>query len=480
MKAELTAQKTILNDKETMEIDYDRLNKRLDLNADVEIDDMKLKYAQRLKHEEDTVMLLMSEHAVLKKSLQTLGKDASRQKDEIRRLAEREARLFDTVHSLEKDIVNHKKEIREREETITDKEKRIFDLKKKNQELEKFRFVLDYKIKELKMQIAPREEEISTMRKQIEDMDMELAQYHKSNAALNLMISELKLKVEGMRRELLVQTERHAMCGRLVTKYRRDLKDMRAIWDNSVALKMAVINMFRIYVQDDAGSLDSGKVSKKVEDPQLIYNRDREQLERSLDALRRAVKGDATSHNRNVTKMLRENVVLTTELNTLRKDYMALTLKKKAIDESGALNGKPFNDIFDILGTKDPGEKYRKQQAAAAGSITGDPNPNAGGIFATEGVEEMRAPSRGPAGSRSPRTVALRATDANGRTRDTSPTSQQQTGVRRGGDQWDAWREIQMQNDQMMQLEEQLRNVCLKMSIDPVQVFKKLEETVAR
>jgi uncharacterized protein (DUF3084 family) len=56
---------------------------------------------------------------------------------------------------------------REREETITDKEKRIFDLKKKNQELEKFRFVLDYKIKELKLQIAPRENEIATMRKQV-------------------------------------------------------------------------------------------------------------------------------------------------------------------------------------------------------------------------------------------------------------------------------------------------------------------------
>ena len=31
----------------------------------------------------------------------------------------------------------HKKEIREREETIADKEKRIYDLKKKNQEVRK-------------------------------------------------------------------------------------------------------------------------------------------------------------------------------------------------------------------------------------------------------------------------------------------------------------------------------------------------------
>ena len=45
-------------------------------------------------------------------------------------------------------------EIRERDETIGDKEKRIYDLKKKNQELEKFKFVLDYKIKELKKQVG--------------------------------------------------------------------------------------------------------------------------------------------------------------------------------------------------------------------------------------------------------------------------------------------------------------------------------------
>jgi len=46
-------------------------------------------------------------------------------------------------------------------------EKRIYDLKKKNQELEKFKFVLDYKIKELKRQMEPRENEIKEMKEQI-------------------------------------------------------------------------------------------------------------------------------------------------------------------------------------------------------------------------------------------------------------------------------------------------------------------------
>ena len=46
-------------------------------------------------------------------------------------------------------------------------EKSIYELKKKNQELEKFKFVLDYKIKELKGQIEPRENDIREMKDQI-------------------------------------------------------------------------------------------------------------------------------------------------------------------------------------------------------------------------------------------------------------------------------------------------------------------------
>jgi hypothetical protein len=144
---------------------------------------------------------------------------------------------------LEKDIAGLKREIRERDDTIGDKERRIYELKKKNQELEKFKFVLDYKIKELKKQvrrvvcvnavgrrgqgctwrvgplygrlcaslvtpphpsartrhprptrpaaphqIEPREVEIGEMRETIRAMDAELERYHKSNAALDLTI----------------------------------------------------------------------------------------------------------------------------------------------------------------------------------------------------------------------------------------------------------------------------------------------------
>lgn len=259
--------------------------------------------------------------------------------------------------------------------------------------------------------------------------------------------------------------------------------------------------MYHTYVHNDVDDADN-KTSRKLEDPQQIYNRDREQLERSLDALRRAAKGDAIAHKRDVNKMVRENVVLTGQLNEMRKEYFGLSLKEKAIDESGILRGntKHFGDLFQILGVKDPAEKLR------TGRENSYPNPNPGGIFATEGVEEMKENFAPPlrsktAGPRSPRTVALRKSDSRGRTITTSPgkrrnrpplaaqplgehinnfktkpTFQQppydKTG---GGDQWEAWREIQMQNDQMQALEDQLRSACRPLNIDPNQIFQRID-----
>merc|ERR1712196_354439 len=82
------------------------------------------------------------------------------------------------------------KEIRERDKMIGDKEQRIYDLKKQNQELEKFKFVLDYKIKELKAQIDPKNEHIAEMKTQILAMDAELEAYMRDNKKLALDISQ--------------------------------------------------------------------------------------------------------------------------------------------------------------------------------------------------------------------------------------------------------------------------------------------------
>lgn len=53
---------------------------------------------------------------------------------------------------------------------FSSQENRIYDLKKKNEELEKFKFVLDYKVNELKKQIEPRENEVKEMKEQVHEV----------------------------------------------------------------------------------------------------------------------------------------------------------------------------------------------------------------------------------------------------------------------------------------------------------------------
>jgi cilia- and flagella-associated protein 57 len=78
-------------------------------------------------------------------------------------------------------IAAQKNEIKERKDTITEKDARILDLKKKTQELEKFKFVLDYKIKELKRDIGPREIEIQKLNEQTNKMRSELKHFNRVN-----------------------------------------------------------------------------------------------------------------------------------------------------------------------------------------------------------------------------------------------------------------------------------------------------------
>jgi len=73
-------------------------------------------------------------------------------------------------------------QIGQRDKLIGTREKKIYGLKKKTQELEKFKFVLDYKIKDLNRAIAPKEQQILELRSQTNALDDDLKYFNKTNA----------------------------------------------------------------------------------------------------------------------------------------------------------------------------------------------------------------------------------------------------------------------------------------------------------
>lgn len=338
---------------------------------------------------------------------------------------------------------------------------------------------MDYKIKELKLQIAPRENEINTMRAQIGEMDLELDQYNKSNLALNLMIEELRLKLDGVKRELTNQEERCAVSTRMMDKFKRDLQELWALRADATAFKASMVKMYRVYVQEDVSPsmLAGGKSGGKMEDPQVAYNRDREQMERNLDSLRRSMKTESIAHKRDAGKMMRESVLLTKELNSLRKSARAMQLQKKAIEETGELT--PSTDLTELMGLLGVHMKNQKN-TAAPGMVS--QSGAAGDLPPVPPVAQVRSRGGAPMG----RTAALKTTygdgkmvvrSAGGGTRG-SAGEDGLHGVISKQDQWEAWREIQMQYDQMKALEDQLMAVCYSLNVDPIPVIVGIDTTL--
>lgn len=303
---------------------HDQTEKDLEDDCDMEIEQMKRIFGEKLKTEKEATLRLKGENGMMKKKFGSLQKQIAEQKNKIQQLLNTEQDRYSTIRGLEKDIIGHKKEIREREETIADKEKRIYELKRKNQELEKFKFVLEYKIKELDRQIEPRQKEIIRLKQQIQEMDQELGTYHTDNGTLDLMITDLKLKENGMDQELDEQSGLSGNMISVIKRFRVDLQNAYNQIEDYKKLKELVIDLFAKYVREF-----EKQGCKNDADIQEEYNRRREYLEGSVDSLKNKIGKEIQSGHSDKLRLMRENSILTQEINELRREIRFMKQQEK-------------------------------------------------------------------------------------------------------------------------------------------------------
>jgi cilia- and flagella-associated protein 57 len=178
--------------------DWGEMRAQMENDLDDEVSGTRRAYQDRLDGEREQALKYKGENGIMKKKFAALQRDIEENKDSIRGALERQEGLRRVIDGLDKEIALLRSQIYDRDVTIGEKEKKIYELKKKNQELEKFKFVLDYKIKELKGQVEPREAEIAALRAQVKEVDSELEAYHKSNTDLDSMIGELRASLDSL------------------------------------------------------------------------------------------------------------------------------------------------------------------------------------------------------------------------------------------------------------------------------------------
>jgi chromosome segregation ATPase len=154
-----------------IERDCERLQRQLtevrtqmEDDADAEIESFKAKNEERLFEQKQITLGLKGENTHMKKKFAALEKNIIDQNDNLRAFQDKEVELADKKKELDDLIESHKADIDERDNRIGKHETDIYDLKKENQELEKYKFVLDYQIKHYKTQIEPKDKAIQKMK----------------------------------------------------------------------------------------------------------------------------------------------------------------------------------------------------------------------------------------------------------------------------------------------------------------------------
>merc|ERR1719321_940184 len=312
---------------------------QLEMDADREIEELKEMFEMQLAQEKDEKVRLRGQAGIHRKHHEDLKRQMTTKEKDLADKMELNKRKQEKIDALLKDKESNEKEIRERDKTISDKEHRIFDLKKQNQELEKFKFVLDYKIKELKAQIDPKNDDIAEMKQQIKAMDYELEEYQRKNKQLALDISQHQMKQRALVEEIKSQKKRLREDLALIKRFKLDLSECMECIQEPKQLKEAVANLYRKYVQSGVKKLDLDT------DMQKEYNRQRDYLEKSVDSLKRKLQKDSEAHRTDNMRIMQENVQLIREINDLRREINVLKHERtaqelQAINQQGSNTGK--------------------------------------------------------------------------------------------------------------------------------------------
>jgi hypothetical protein len=214
--------------KQFMERKCEEYEKQLEEDIDNQREEMKLSYNANIERAKESNLSFKGEAGILRKKIVVMNRECEDILEGMNVLQEKEKELHEQIGGLDREISAHKQEIKVRDEVLDEKERVILDLKKRNQELEKFKFVLDYKIKELNEQIEPREASILRMRQQINEVNEELRAYHKTNTGLDAFVGDLRISIEQSNRMLSLKRQEKLDYEAFLQNFKADIEDLCA------------------------------------------------------------------------------------------------------------------------------------------------------------------------------------------------------------------------------------------------------------
>uniref|UniRef100_A0A8C5TMF2 Cilia and flagella associated protein 57 n=1 Tax=Malurus cyaneus samueli TaxID=2593467 RepID=A0A8C5TMF2_9PASS len=316
---------------------HEEMEKQIYEDGDAEILELKDKYERQLLEEKESNIQLRGEIGVLNKRLNSLQKELKDRNRDIEEMRLEQQKLQDIIRSLQKEILALKTEVKERTDTILEKEKQVYDLKMKNQELLNFKFLLSQRIEEFKKQVESRDSDIGKMKKQRQEVSNTLIWPLLSPLKLKMNITQLQQKMKAMAREM--HRERQDM-ETFIKRFKADLYHCAGFIQHPRKLKNGVRELYSKYVQ----AVDA--------DLQQQYMKQQERHDRNLEILRKKVMKDKEMDQAAYLRIIQENVSLIKEINDLRQELRVAHAHVHRLQSALALNKK--KEVQDTAPSSEP------------------------------------------------------------------------------------------------------------------------------
>lgn len=289
---------------------------------DAELDLHQRTAHRQLMHEREEKSTLKGEQAIMRKKFSTFQSEMSKLKSALEEREGTIKQLRREAADREKVIALLKKDVQEREESIADKERRMGELKAKNKELEKFKFVLDYKLRELAKEIEPRDEQIMQMRETIRELDDELQRDYKTSVGMEHSLAEKQAKIESLQAECKKTRRTVLEKERVLNFFGRDVQRLVSTTDPH-ALREGIKDIYRSIVKGGA-SVEGEEQDDAVNSE---FANQRAYMERALEALKTRVGRSEEKTKGDFQRKIAENEQLIGECNSLRRESRELRME---------------------------------------------------------------------------------------------------------------------------------------------------------
>lgn len=189
---EREAKERLIHDIETMKKEQENTINFIKEETGKEYEDLEKKFSEEVDMLKNTTIKLKNNSLSHVKKFNKHNQAIEALKENHNEKLRTQNTLNDNVYKLKLENKTLEAKLKEKNAKITLKEKNIYELKRRTQELEKYKFVLDFKIKDLKRDIVPRETEIKNLKLQTTLKDKKLKRYNALNNKLGLVVENLQ------------------------------------------------------------------------------------------------------------------------------------------------------------------------------------------------------------------------------------------------------------------------------------------------